>query len=554
MTIFDLKQSQIHSHNNPTPTENWQSLGAEIVFVRERTGKYLSFYWQNSEDITNTSLEYRLQPIERENYQATIDRVLNSRIPERYCGSFVDRGRPIYLELTLTPILPPKGSPTSVLAMGRQVQETEILSITAENKSIWANSTEESELLQAIESKIRHSLNLEVIWQQTVTGLGEGLGVSRCLILSYNPDKEQIKVDAEYRQEGWKSMLTAQFDRQSSPCLFQAISSDNVVVVDPIEPDIYDRKSIAVVRTAYKNQVNGLIYLHQCDRRRYWTVAERELLEELADRVGTAIAHAKLYQELQEATHQAEEANRLKSDFLANTSHELRTPLNGIIGFLKLILEGMADDAQEQREFLQEAYKSSLHLFNIINDILDIAKIEAGKMELEFGDVDLSDLFKDIGNLIRPQAEQKQLSFSLQLPPTLTPVVVYANYQRLLQVLLNLIGNAVKFTHEGGIDISAEIVQKNIQRNQKEFPGLVKISVADTGIGVPLDKQDKLFQNFFQVDGSRTKSYGGTGLGLAISQKLVETMGGKISFYSMGEGLGSTVTFTVPLQHLPVIK
>jgi signal transduction histidine kinase len=553
MTIFDLKQSQIHSHNTLTPTANWQSLGAEIVFVRERTGKYLSFYWQNLEDITNISLESRLQPIEIEIYQATIDRVLDSRIPERYCGSFIDRDRPIYLELTLTPILPPKGNPTSVLAMGRQLQEGEILAITAESKSIWDNSTEERELLQSIENKIRHSLNLEVIWQETVMGLGEGLGVSRCLILSYNPDKEQIKVDAEYRQEGWKSMLAAQFDRQSSPCLFQAIFSDNVVVVDPIEPDIYDRKSIAVVRTAYKNQVNGLIYLHQCDRRRYWTVAERELLEELADRVGTAIAHAKLYQELQEATHQAEEANRLKSDFLANTSHELRTPLNGIIGFLKLILEGMADDAQEQQEFLQEAYKSSLHLFNIINDILDIAKIEAGKMELEFGDVDLSDLFKDIRNLLRPQAEQKQLSFSLQLPPTLTPVIVYGNSQRLLQVLLNLIGNAVKFTHEGGIDISAEIVQKNIQRNQREFPGLVKISVADTGIGVPLDKQDKLFQNFFQVDGSHTKSYGGTGLGLAISQKLVETMGGKISFYSMGEGLGSTVTFTVPLQHLPVI-
>jgi signal transduction histidine kinase len=174
-------------------------------------------------------------------------------------------------------------------------------------------------------------------------------------------------------------------------------------------------------------------------------------------------------------------------------------------------------------------------------------------MELELGDVDLTELFNDVRNLIRTQAEQKGLSFSLQLPPTLTPVTLYANYQRLLQVMLNLVSNAVKFTHEGGIDISAEIIQKSVQRHEREFPGMVKISVADTGIGVSLDKQDKLFQNFFQVDGSRTKAYGGTGLGLAISQKLVETMGGKMSFYSMGEGLGSTVTFTVPLQHLPII-
>jgi signal transduction histidine kinase len=120
--------------------------------------------------------------------------------------------------------------------------------------------------------------------------------------------------------------------------------------------------------------------------------------------------------------------------------------------------------------------------------------------------------------------------------------------------MLNLVGNAIKFTNEGGVSVSAEIAKKKIICQGQEFPGMVKISVADTGIGVSLEKQDKLFENFFQVDGSRTKSYGGTGLGLAISQKLIEAMAGNISFYSMGEGLGSTVTFTVPLSHLPVMK
>ncbi|MGD1922055.1 MAG: sensor histidine kinase, partial [Pleurocapsa sp.] len=238
----------------------------------------------------------------------------------------------------------------------------------------------------------------------------------------------------------------------------------------------------------------------------------------------------------------------------ANTSHELRTPLNGIIGFLKLLLEGMADDAEEQHEFIAEAYKSSIHLLNLINDILDIAKIEAGKMDLELTEVELDELFQNVDNLIRTQAEHKGLNFQFKYPATMTPVTLYGNYQRLLQVMLNLVGNGIKFTQEGGIVISAEINNKKVESQGIELPGMVKISVADTGIGVSLEKQNKLFENFYQVDGSRTKSYGGTGLGLAISQKLVEAMGGTISFYSMGDGLGSTVTFTVPLTHLPVIK
>jgi signal transduction histidine kinase len=270
--------------------------------------------------------------------------------------------------------------------------------------------------------------------------------------------------------------------------------------------------------------------------------------------VGTAIAHATLYKELEEARQTAEAASRLKSEFLAATTHELRTPLNGIIGFLKLILDGMADDGEEQKEFLQEAYKSALYLLNLINDILDLAKIEAGKLDLELSPVQLDELFASIDNFTRHQAQRKNLSFKIKMPPTHTPILIYGSYQRLLQVMLNLVGNAIKFTHEGGISIAAEIVKKKVICHGQEFPGMVKISVADTGIGVSLEQQEKLFEKFVQVDGSHSKAYGGTGLGLAISQKLVQAMGGQVQFYSMGEGLGATVTFTVPLQVLPVIK
>jgi signal transduction histidine kinase len=213
----------------------------------------------------------------------------------------------------------------------------------------------------------------------------------------------------------------------------------------------------------------------------------------------------------------------------------------------------MVDTPEEQSEFLDDAHRSALHLLDIINDILDIAKIEAGKIELELGQVRLSDLLNNLRNFTQQQAQQKNLSLNIEMPDIRDEVILYGNYQRLLQVLLNLTGNAIKFTHEGGVTISAEILKKKVTFKDQEFPGMVKVRVADTGIGVSLDKQDKLFQAFSQVDGERTRAYGGTGLGLTISQKLVEQMGGVVNFYSMGEGLGSTVTFTVPLYQEPVM-
>jgi len=408
-------------------------------------------------------------------------------------------------------------------------------------------------LLTQIARKIRRTLNLDTIRQETVKSLGKALQVSRCIVCSYNPDELQVKVEAEYCQKPFVSMLGKQLDMESEPYLNQALFSHEPVVVDNIANSECQQQSVLVVSTSYKDEPNGLISLQQCDRHRQWSEAEIELVRELAEQVGTAIAHGTLYKELELASERAEEASRLKSEFLANTSHELRTPLNGMIGFLKLVLEGMADDPEEQREFIQEAHRSALHLLNLINDILDIAKIEAGKMELELGPVRLDDLMSAVENFTQNQAQQKKLSLNIELPAINDEVVLYGNYQRLLQVMLNLVGNAIKFTNEGGVTISAEILKKKVTFKDQELPGMVKVRVADTGIGVSLDKQDKLFQSFSQVDGSRTRQYGGTGLGLAISQRLVETMGGVVNFYSLGEGLGSTVTFTVPLYQTPVM-
>ncbi|ACK69571.1 GAF sensor signal transduction histidine kinase [Gloeothece citriformis PCC 7424] len=538
---------------------NWEALGAELIFIQDHLGTYLNFYWSeadkyhiNCQKIIGSSIETEFAPVLPEVYQKRIQRVLARRIPEQCYCLFRYQKQSFPLELVISPVLPRQGQGDKVLVMGHLLTEAEMSLTTLSSLPTYPDPYQQ--LLSKIARKIRRTLDLETIWQQTVDSIGQALKLSRCLMIAYTPKTQQLEIKAEYCHPSCNSILESYFDWQAEPYWQQALIQPEPVIVDQLTPDEFQAKSVLVVSTFYLEERNGLICLQQCQHHRSWSPAEIELVQELADQVGTAIAHATLYQELEQATHAAEEASRLKSEFLASTTHELRTPLNGIIGFLKLILDGMADDSEEQQEFLEEAHKSALHLLNLINDILDLAKIEAGKMVLELEPVDLEELLTAVNNFTAPQAEQKGLTFKIKKPQTHTPITLYGNYQRLLQVMLNLVGNAIKFTHEGGIVVSAEIVKKKILCHEQEFPGIVKISVADTGIGVSLEQQAKLFEKFVQIDGSRTKAYGGTGLGLAISQKLVQAMGGQIDFYSMGEGLGATVTFTTPLQEVPVMK
>lgn len=544
------------------------ALGAELFFTHDAAGRYLYFYWQEGDlhsmspaQVVGHSLTETFGPAEVGPYLERVKRILESLVPE-HCQCLFRYGQKFFeFELVISPILSSKGNSNTVLVTGRLLEATESGSSSLEEanaQSVVIQVVQLKKLLTQIARNIRRTLDLNTIWQQTVDSLGEALGVSHCIICSYKPERIQVQVVAEYATEPVQSMLGLEIPLADEPSFSRALETLEPILVEQSQPPRF-QQSLLVVATRYQDQPNGLLrLLSQVGTSpqfhpRQWTAAEIELVRELAEQVGTAIAHATLYKELEEARQQAEEASRLKSEFLANTSHEIRTPLNGMLGFLKLILEGMADDPEEQQEFIEEAYRSALHLLNIINDILDIAKIEAGKMELELGLVKLDELFSAVEDFTRTQAEQKNLSLHIQMPDTADEIIVHGNYQRLLQVLLNLVGNAIKFTNEGGITISADVLRKKVMFQNQEFPGMVKVRVADTGIGVSLDKQDKLFQSFSQVDGSRTRQYGGTGLGLTISQKLVEAMGGAVNFYSMGEGLGSTVTFTVPLYQEPVM-
>ena len=231
-----------------------------------------------------------------------------------------------------------------------------------------------------------------------------------------------------------------------------------------------------------------------------------------------------------------EEANRAKNDFLATTSHELRTPLTSIIGFSRLLLDNYVTDPADQRDLLNDLNRNALQVLSLVEDILDVSRIEAGRLEMVSETVDLAALIAEVAASTKVQADEKGLALPTAVPGDLPRV--RADQSRLRQILLNVVGNAIKFTDRGDVRMAANVEADGSQ---------VRVDVTDTGIGIPPEQQPLLFEKFRQVDASHTRRHGGAGLGLAISKALIERMNGRISLRSEGAGQGTTVTLMVPV-------
>jgi len=260
-----------------------------------------------------------------------------------------------------------------------------------------------------------------------------------------------------------------------------------------------------------------------------------ELLTTLADQSRVAIDNARLFKELEDKSGQLESASRHKSDFLANVSHELRTPMNAILGFNEMILDQVYGDISEElRRPLTDIQQSGRHLLRLINDVLDLAKIEAGRMELALGEYSVRDTIEAVRASLGSLAAEKGLEFVTSVPEEVP--LAYGDSKRITQCLTNLAGNALKFTRQGRIEIAVE-----------RLDDMLRFSVSDTGIGIPPERIEGLFAEFQQADATIAREFGGTGLGLSIAKKFVEMHGGRI-WVESDFGKGSTFFFSIPLR------
>ena len=389
---------------------------------------------------------------------------------------------------------------------------------------------------------VTSTLDLDILFKRAVTLLQEHFGYYHAAIFLI----EETGFDAIVKEATGKAGEEMMANKHSltigsKSVVGTATGTGKPYIVNNVEeaplhhinPLLPETKAEAAIPLKIGRRMVGAIDL-QATEANAFTKEDIAVLQLLSDQFATAIDNARSYKLAQDAFIEMRELEKLKSQFLANMSHELRTPLNSIIGFSRVILKGIDGPITDlQTQDLTAIYNSGQHLLGLINDILDLSKIEAGKMELTFDEVNIEKLIKSVMSTVMGLVKDKPVRLEDDIEPNLPPVK--ADSMRVRQVLINFFSNASKFTDEGIIKVTA-----------KRQGGSVRISIIDSGPGISEEDQEKLFQAFSQVDASATRATGGTGLGLSISKQLITMHGGDIGLKSE-VGKGSTFYFTLPL-------
>jgi PAS domain S-box-containing protein len=401
---------------------------------------------------------------------------------------------------------------------------------------------------------VTSTLDLNTIFTRTVSLIGERFGSYFAAI--YIIDETSFHATLrEAKGEAGEKMKTQRYTVSvgSQTMIGQVADTGQMRVapdvrVEPLyqlNPLLLDTQSEAVIPLRVGERKIGVIDIQSKDLDAF-SQDELSVLQSLADQIAIAIDNASSYERSQALIKELQELDQLKSQFLANMSHELRTPLNSIIGFSRVILKGIDGPVSDmQHQDLTAIYNSGQHLLGLINDILDLARIEAGKMELNFEEVKLAEMVNSVFSTAKGLVKEKPIQLIAKVPPDMP--TVRGDTMRVRQVLINLLSNASKFTDEGSIT-----VETSVQPGPTGKPEAL-IRVIDTGPGITEEGQAKLFRAFSQVDGSPTRKTGGSGLGLSICANLVQLHGGRIGVAST-EGHGATFWFTLPLFNPPVTE
>jgi signal transduction histidine kinase len=407
-------------------------------------------------------------------------------------------------------------------------------------------SVEELKALGEVSRAVSSTLDVETVLNVIVSRASQLAGADRCSIYEYNEGAEQFDLRAtdHYDAEYVEALRAAPLRKGEGLVGRAAEMREPVQVPDISLPGAYQGSlRDTLIRFGYRallsvpllreNQIIGSLSFNRKAPGEY-PPEVIDVLKTFATQSALAIQNARLFREIADKSAQLEAASRHKSEFLANMSHELRTPLNAIIGFSEVLSEKMFGDINDkQAEYLQDILESGRHLLSLINDILDLSKVEAGRMELEAADFDLPSAIDNALILVKERASRRGIALGSTTDEGLG--MLHGDERKVKQVLLNLLSNALKFTPEGGrIDIRAGLRDH-----------MAEVSVSDTGIGIAPADQDAVFEAFRQV-GAAEKKAEGTGLGLALSRKFIELHGGKIWVTSQ-PGVGSTFTFTLPL-------